>query len=140
MTSAVEYPGVVTTSNCAEGGSHSLSAGISVTVAVYRIAGRPEMVKFVGPLYAMLARVPFLEAKIALGRGLSRVVVCHDSPVWMHPPMRRKECIGTVFVARQVDWHTRRRSVPIIRTSQDRTFVQVLLSLLIEGSGEEWSW
>ncbi len=50
MTSAVEYPGVVTTSNCAEGGSHSLSAGIFVTVAVYRIAGRPEMVKFVGPL------------------------------------------------------------------------------------------
>lgn len=49
MTSAVEYPGVVTTSNCAEGGSHSLS-GIFVTVAVYRIAGRPEMVKFVGPL------------------------------------------------------------------------------------------
>ncbi|MDN3458642.1 MULTISPECIES: hypothetical protein [Rhodococcus] len=70
MTSAVEYPGVVTTSNCAEGGSHSLSAGIIVTVAVYRNAGRPEMVKFVGPLYAMLARVPFLEAKIALGRGL----------------------------------------------------------------------
>ena len=34
MTSAVEYPGVVTTSNCAEGGSHSLSAGIFVTVAV----------------------------------------------------------------------------------------------------------
>jgi hypothetical protein len=49
MTSAVEYPGVVTTSNCAEGGSHSLSAGIFVTVGVYRIAGRPEMVKFVGP-------------------------------------------------------------------------------------------
>lgn len=50
MTSAVEYPGVVMTSNCAEGGSHSLSAGIIVTVAVYRNAGRPEMVKFVGPL------------------------------------------------------------------------------------------
>ncbi|MFF1941869.1 hypothetical protein ACFVWF_07120 [Rhodococcus qingshengii] len=50
MTSAVEFPGVVTTSNCAEGGWHSLSAGILVTVAVYRIAGRPEMVKFVGPL------------------------------------------------------------------------------------------
>lgn len=102
MTSAVEYPGVVTTSNCAEGGSHSLSAGIFVTVAVYRIAGRPEMVKFVGRCKRCWRECRSWRRRLRSVEVFSRAVVCHDSPSGCIP-----RCIA--------------RSVSALSLSQDKS-------------------